>query len=114
LIFDVLLNDQSPAISYDVLTGEFTISQVGNYFVTWWIATNGSGQDTDVHFTVSVGGVLYSMGASPIVTGQLSGSALITVSSTPTIVTLVNTSADIVSIATTPTQANIVILELSV
>lgn len=114
LIFDNILNNQSTDITYNLITGEFTLSQTGNYFVSWWVATNGSGTDTDVHFSIALDGVPFSMGASPIVTGEVSGIAFVTVGANPVVLTLINSSADVVSIGSTPVQASLVILELSI
>jgi hypothetical protein len=52
------------------------------------------------------------IGSSPIVTGQVSGSALITVGATPAILTLVNETGQTVNIPNIPVQANIIITEV--
>lgn len=113
IVFNNLINDQSSDINYNSTTGEFTITKPGNYYVSWWVATDGSTSVPTVNFSVAINGVPHSMGSSPIVSGQVSGSALITVVSSPTTVTLVNTSTDDIQIANTAVQANMVIVEIN-
>ena len=113
LIFDTALNDQSPDIGYNSLTGEFTVNTPGNYFVSWWVATNGSATTTDLWFSLEVNMSGVTTGATPIVTGQLNGSALVTVNATPASLTLVNTTPSFIALASTPIQANIVILQIA-
>ncbi|PKM72871.1 MAG: hypothetical protein CVU91_07540 [Firmicutes bacterium HGW-Firmicutes-16] len=111
VIFNTELNDQSSAISYNSVTGEFTIAAPGNYLVNWWYATDGAGPAINVSFAVAVDGVAYSTASSPIVSGQLSGDALVTLAS-PAVITLINVTGDDVFIPSTPVQANIVITEV--
>lgn len=113
IIFNELINDQSSDISYNATTGEFTITKPGNYYVSWWVATDGSTAVTNMNFSVAINGIPHSTGSSPIVTGQVSGTELITVVSSPTVVTLVNTSADDILIAGTDVQSNLVIIEVN-
>ncbi len=113
VIFDTIINDQSENISYDAATGEFTISSAGNYYVNWWVTTDGSAGPVNMIFGVTAGGNTITQGNSPIVTGQVKGDAFITVSEAPVTVTLVNqTGADVVY-ANIPVQANITILTVS-
>ncbi|MPN15425.1 hypothetical protein SDC9_162758 [bioreactor metagenome] len=81
--------------------------------MTWWIATDGAEPSTFVRFDLQVngGGVIPSV--SPIVTGQLNGSALITISSIPSTVRLINNTGATVMYGNTPIQANIVITEVA-
>ena len=52
-------------------------------------------------------------GTSPIVTGQLNDSVLVTVGATPAILHLVSATGDTVFIPLTPVQPNIIIFEVS-
>ncbi|MEY8354852.1 hypothetical protein AALB39_16045 [Lachnospiraceae bacterium 54-53] len=107
-------NDQSANISYDTATGIATLTAPGNYYVSWWVSTDGAGPSTYVEFTLqssSSGGVSAS---SPIVTGQLSGIALVTVTTAPATVSLINTTGQTVFYGSTPIIANMVILEVTV
>ena len=113
IIFDTAINAQSPDISYDPLSGLFTVNQPGNYFISWWVATDGAGASTNLWFSVQVSALSPVPGATPIVTGQLNGSAFVTVSSAPATVGLLNTTANTIALASTPVQANLVILQIS-
>jgi len=113
VLFDTVLLEQSPNISYNAGTGEFTLSAAGNYYVSWWVATDGSAGPVNMVFAVEVGGTPVAAGNAPIVTGQVSGDALITVETAPAVVTLVNATGADVGYASTGVQANITILELS-
>ncbi len=109
VIFDTIINGQSESISYMAATGEFTISEAGNYYIKWWVATDGSAGPVNMVFSVVVDGISLSLGNSPIVTGQVDGDAFITVSGSPITVTLANqTGADVV-FANIPVQADITI-----
>jgi hypothetical protein len=110
--FNTVLNDQSADISYNPVTGSFTITKPGNYLVSWWFATNGAGSATTVSFAVEVNGVPYSTASSPIVSGQLSGNALVTVTTAPAAITLVNVTGDAVFIPTTLVQSGFVVTEI--
>lgn len=112
VIFNTVLNDQSPNIDYDTTTGEFTITQPGNYLVNWWVAVDGAGPATTISFAVALNNIPYSIASSPIVSDQLSGDALVTVAAVPTVVTLINFTGEDAFIAGTPVQANIVITEV--
>lgn len=111
VVFNALVNDQSPTIDYNTTTGDFTITKAGTYAISWWVVTDGSSEFTNMNFSIAIGGTPYSMGTSPIVSGQVSGFELITVGSVPATISLVNNSGNDILIANTPVQANIVILE---
>lgn len=110
VVFDTVLNDQSDDITYSPTTGEFTITRPGNYYIAWSVATDGAGPSINVSFAVTVNGLPYSTMSSPIVSGELSGEALVTVETVPAVITLVNVTGEGVFIPSTPVQANIVIL----
>jgi hypothetical protein len=111
--FDTIVTNQSPDITYNPGTGAFTLTSTGNYFVTWWVSVDGANSSPVVNFSLRLNGGGDIISTSPIVTNQLSGSALVHVSSVPSVLTLVNSSNDTIAFANTAAQANIVILELS-
>ena len=113
MIFDTVVEDQSLNINYNAGTGVFTITAPGNYYVTWWVATDGAGAAIEVSFGVSLNGGPGIIGSSPIVSGQVNGSALIVVGATPATVALVNATGDTVFIPNTTVQANILIAEVA-
>jgi hypothetical protein len=86
-----------------------TLSEPGLYYATWWVATEGAGPGTYVQFELNVATI---PGDSPIVTGQLNGSALILVTET-TLIQLVNTSGNDVFVANDPpVQANLILIRV--
>ena len=113
VIFDTIVTNQSLDITYNPVTGAFTLSMVGNYFVLWWVATDGSDLLPNINFSLRLNGAGDILSSTPVVTGQISGSALVHVSSTPSTLTLVNASNDTIALANTEVQANIVIIELA-
>ena len=113
VIFDSTINVQSPTIGYNPTNGEFTINSAGNYFVSWWVASEGSDMNNLLQFSVVANTLGNASGDTPLVTGQVSGTALISATSTPTLLQLRNTSANNITLARTPVQANIVILQVS-
>jgi len=113
IIFDTIIINQSANISYNSATGEFTISEPGNYYIAWWITTDGTDGPVNVAFTVTVNGSPVSLANSPVTTGQVNGDALITVAALPAIITLVNQTGGIVALASTVVQANITIFSVT-
>ena len=113
VIFDTVINDQSENISYSPADGVFTISANGNYYVDWWVTTDGSGGPVNMVFSLSVNGSSVSLGNSPIVTGQVNGNAFITISDAPATLTLVNQTGAEVVFANIPVQANLTILTVT-
>ncbi len=109
--FDTIFNDQSSDIDYDSATGEFTIHAPGNYYISWSLAVDGAGPMTYINYTVTVNGNPYASASSPIVSGELSGTALVTVKTVPTIISLVNTTGFETFVPLTPVQGNLVILK---
>ncbi|WP_411678361.1 hypothetical protein [Caproicibacter sp.] len=113
VLFSTILSDQSPNISYNAATGEFTITGVGIYYVSWWVAEDSAGAATSVNFSVTLNSVPGPVAYSPLTTGQVSGSAIVTVGATPATVTLTNQSGATVTYSTTTVQAGITIIEVS-
>lgn len=106
VIFDtpILTN---PNISY--LAGNFTILKSGTYEIDWQVATDGTDGSPTIDFSVTVNGSNYATMSTPIVSGLLSGSAIINATQGD-IVSLVNSSGGIVQYGVTAVQANITIL----
>ncbi len=112
IVFDTITNDQANDISYNLATGEFTITAPGNYYVTWWVAVDGADGPTTLAFAVEVNGGGGIIGTAPTVTGQINGSALITIVATPAVVTLVNATGATIVLADATVQANMIITEV--
>lgn len=113
VVFDNILNDQSLNISYDTTTGVFNLMRPGNYYIDWWVDVDGTEISPEVGFSIFVNGVSYSISSLPLVTGQISGSTLVTIGSTPATISLVNVTGGAVNFADTPVRANITIIQLT-
>ncbi len=109
VLFDNVVNDQSGSISYNPATGEFTVTRLGTYYVDWWTAPDGAGPATSISFAVAVNGVPVSTASSPIVSDQMSASALVTVNAVPATISLMNVTGEDVFVPSIPVQAGIVI-----
>jgi len=112
VIFDTTINDQTPSISYDATTGEFNIIASGNYFVTWRVTVDGIEGPNYVAFAIKIDGAGAIIDNAPTVTGQINGSAFITVTTVPVVLTLVNATGTAALLASTDVQANMVIMHL--
>ena len=112
VLFNSLINNTTNSgIIYNEPTGTFTITQPGNYYVSWWVNTDGAEASTTVQFSVVVNGTSVAASSpAPIVTTQLNGTALITVTNVPVTLSLVNTTGAPVTYGTSTIQANIVIM----
>lgn len=115
VLFDTVINAPSANIAYNAGVGMFFINQPGNYYVSWWVNTDGAGEETTVSFGIRVisGPTILSSSPLPVVTLQLSGSALLTVTTTPTVFSLFNNSGATVGYGITAIQANLTIIEVS-
>ncbi|NYB75262.1 hypothetical protein HZF24_14030 [Sedimentibacter hydroxybenzoicus DSM 7310] len=116
VIFDTVLSDSSTDISYDSVTGEFTLAALGNYYLSWWISSGGAGPEPMVAFNIEVQGgpVIPAQSPLPVTNLQLNGSALIIASTIPTVFSLVNRSNFEVFYGNSPVQANLTIIQLTV
>ena len=113
VVFNTLIEDQSLNVNYSG-AGVFTVTQVGIYYVTWWVDTVSAEASLEVSFGISLNGGAPINGVSPTVNGQLNGSALVVVGASPATFELVNSTGVPVTIPVTSVQANILILEVSV
>jgi len=117
VMFDRPVTEIGSAIAYDKETGVFTISQSGYYRVDWWVTVDGADETMGVVLALYVNGKVHSRAVAPLVTGQISGSALVTVEATPanpTTLSIVNDSGDGVTYEAISQQGNIVIMSIPV
>ncbi|HBC26326.1 MAG TPA: hypothetical protein DC013_02820 [Ruminococcaceae bacterium] len=116
VLFDTNINAPSANITYNAGVGNFFITQPGNYYISWWVNTDGAEAATNVSFGVRVvaGGAqtVLASSPSPVVTLQLNGSALLTVTTVPLVFNLFNNSGATVTYGTSPIQANLTIVEV--
>jgi len=114
VLFDTTINAPSANITYNAGVGTFFINQPGNYYISWWVNTDGAEIQTSVSFGIRVvsGPTILASSPDPLVTLQLSGSALLTVTTTPTIFNLFNNSGATVNYGTSAIQANLTIIQV--
>lgn len=112
VLFDRILNGQPSDISYDQSTGEFLLLSNKNYYVSWWLTLNGSEYTATIDFAVMLDGHVVAAASMPQVTCQMSGTALVPVTSAPGILSITNVSGNSIRYANTSVQANIVIVEI--
>ncbi len=114
--FNTVISNLSSYVGYNTVTREFTVDGTGNYFVSWWINTDGAGAEPTVLFNLetSAGNIFSSSSPAPIVSLQLNGTALLAVHTAPITVSLVNRSNAAVNYGSGAVQANIVFLHLEV
>lgn len=114
VLFDTVVNGQDLTIAYNSGTGVFTIPRSGSFLVSWQVAIDGSSLGPSATFTlIESGAVSASIPASiPVILGQISASALVTVSGSATL-RLANSSGYTIYLADMPVQANITIIDVS-
>lgn len=117
ILFDTTINSASPDILYNAGIGTFFINRAGNYYVSWWVNADGAQAETSVVFGIRIisggSGTFLSSSPEPIVTLQLNGSALITVTNTPTTFSLFNNTGAPVNYGASAIQANLTIIQVS-
>ncbi|MBQ7712319.1 MAG: hypothetical protein IJT69_00735 [Clostridia bacterium] len=103
------------------VTGAVILNRPGTYLVNWWVAmgeqgdvaTQGAGGPSQIGFSTTLNGAVVSTSYAPCGTGQISGSALVTAQSTPATLQIVNGSGENVVLASTTTQAGVVVTQLA-
>ncbi len=117
VLFDTVINAPASAITYNAGTGAFSITQAGNYYISWWVNADGAGASTFIDFAIQItsggSGVIEAASPAPITTLQLNGSALITATSLPLIFGLINNTGEEVNYGTSPVQANLTIIQVT-
>ncbi len=103
----------SGSISYVPGSGEIIISEAGYYLVNWWVATDGAETSPTVTIDLELDGVLVSQASSPIVSGQVGGTAIVEVTTVPATLSLVNNMVETIFIPATLTQAGLTVTRIS-
>lgn len=112
VLFNVMLFNETSAISYDSVTGIFTISVPGVYYFDFWIAMDGAATASTIAYELNGSDGTSVYVASAIVSDLLSGNALVNVTSVPATFSLLNQSGDTAFIPDLIAQANMSILHL--
>ena len=113
IIFNTLIENTSPNISYNNSNGRFTLSATGVYYVSWNVQTSGAGPSTFVALGIEIIGKTTIQNSVNLPLTQISGNAIINVTTTPTRIRLINTTGQDLFIDTVPVQANISIIHLT-
>ena len=121
--FNKLISNNALGASF--VTGAVTLTKSGTYLVNWWVAPeiSAAAEETgsatagqvseEISFAVSVNGQIVSGSCAPVGTGQVSGSTLITVTSAPTTVQIVNDSGENVILSSVSAQAGMTIVQFA-
>lgn len=114
VMFDTIVNSLATFISYNPLTSIVTITDTGVFYIHWWVSTDGMEGGIDIVPTFAI---ITSLGqtikaSSPIMTGQVSGNALISVVASlinPLTLQLINVTDSTIGFGTTPVKADLTI-----
>jgi len=104
--------DVTDAVSYDSATGLFTITETGNYYIDWWVAVDGSPIAVTIDISLVTSNGIVATSSTPILSDQMSGNALISVTEAPITFRLVNTTGNEIFIGPTTVKANLTIINL--
>lgn len=99
IIFDTLVYN-SGTITYSMGTGEISINDTGIYYISWWVATASALTSQGVTFGVLINDNRTISGSSPSRLGEVSGNAIIEVTTVPTIIKLINLTPAAVQLGT--------------
>jgi hypothetical protein len=113
VLFDTTVTDIPAGITYSA--GVFTIEEEGIYYISWYVNVDGAGAATEISFALVAdpGPTVTASTIDPVVTAQLSSSALLNVTTTPTEFSIVNTTGETVFFGISEIQANLVIIRMS-
>ncbi|WP_170164253.1 C1q-like domain-containing protein [Mobilisporobacter senegalensis] len=114
VIFDTVLFSGTTAITYDAVTGIFTITEPGVYYFDWWVAVDGAAASPTIAFELSGSNGTSVFTASAAVTELLAGNALVNVVGPPVTFSLLNQSGDTAFISALVAQANMTIIHLPI
>lgn len=112
VLFDSEINKPGSGISYNSQTGIFILPANKSFYAAWWVAVDGTEFSSNVEFAILLNNKIAAISSSPLVTCQLSGTALIPGGSDPGALSLINVSGSTVRYAASTAQANMVIIEL--
>ncbi len=115
LVFDTIITHTSPDIRYNEVTGTFTITAPGMYYVNWWVALSDVGPETPVIFSVETSqGLSAASGWPPPVTHpQLNGQTLLQITDTPVTMALVNKTSVPLAVSADMVQASLLIFQIA-
>ncbi|GBG58521.1 hypothetical protein SPFL3101_03884 [Sporomusaceae bacterium FL31] len=114
IIFDTTVSDQSLVITY--AAGTVTITLPGVYYIDWWVSVDGIEGGTAIvpTFAITTSAADNIQASSPLITDQMSGTALIAVAAPPVTLQLVNATDSTIGFGLTPIRANLTIINVTV
>lgn len=113
ILFDTDINRLSCDITYNEQSGELILPPNHYYYISWWVVVDGTESAANVEFAVSVDHIPFAVGALPLATGQVSGSALVSTESDAKTIAIVNVSGNDIRYAANSVQANITIVKMA-
>jgi len=111
--FDALNSNNTLGVSYTPGSGKVNVARTGTYLVNWWVAIENAQTATSLAFALSLNGSDVQTSYSDIGGGQIYGTAIVTVSSIPATLTLVNRSGDAVTLVTAGGQAGMTLTQFA-
>lgn len=110
--YDTLVSNNMTGATF--ATGTVTLTRPGTYLVNWWVTTQDIEKaGSEAGFAVELNGTSISGSYAPFGTGQISGSSLVTVQSSPSTLQVVNDSGEPVTLADTTAQSGITVTQLA-
>lgn len=112
VVFDEVLH-QTPGILYDENTGIITIISKGRFIINWWVSMHTAASSIGTSFSISGPNIAPIPGTSGSKNGQIFGSAILYVDSTPTQISLVNsTGTPVVPPSALPATASLLLFQI--
>lgn len=111
--FDTVDSNNTLGVSTTPGSGMITISRAGTYLVNWWIATENAQSAETMTIELSLNGAVVQTSCSDIGGGQVYGTAIVRVSSLPSVLKLTNVSGDAVTLVTADQQAGMTITQFA-
>lgn len=112
IIFNNIISNLSPSLSYDATNGTITINENGVYYISWWVAVDGSTIANFISLAISTSTGELIEASTSILSDQISGNALLNVTSAPITFQLINVTGNDIFIDDSPIQADLTIIHL--
>lgn len=114
VVFNNIITNSSSNIVYNPVNGIFSVGKAGSYYISWMVNVDGAEIQSTITFGIatSTGQTIISSSMVPFTSMQLSGSALINMTSAGTF-SLKNQSLYVANYGNASVQANLVVIELS-
>lgn len=115
ILFDVIITPDDKLMTYDITTGEITIKKTGFYFFEWWMALEGAGLVDEITLQLQSVDQSVQIGASAAVNplAQITGNAVVNITTAPQRFSLVNNSGGAVQLADSSIQGSIIVGKIS-